>query len=100
MTDRGRERLGLDLADWLRAILAGPPGSAARFVDDPASLSISPRWDAPGRALTLVVHARGRAEAGRCIGRRRGVSDPLEALAQRLNERLGLLIRVQMSEAG
>jgi predicted RNA-binding protein YlqC (UPF0109 family) len=96
MTERERENLGPELG----SILAGPPGSAARFVDDPASLSISPRWDAPGRALTLVVHARGRAETGRCIGRHGAVLDPLEALAQRLNERLGLLIRVRMSEAG
>ena len=98
MTERERESLGLELVAWLGSILAGPPGSAARFVDDPASLSISTRWDAPN-ALTLVVRARGCAEAGRCIGRRRGVSDPLEALAQRLGERLGLFIRIQVIEA-
>lgn len=92
------ETLGRELADWLRAILVGSPGSTARFVEDPASVTIEPRWDAP-HALTLIVRARGCAEAGRCIGRRRGVSDPLEALAQRLGERLGLLIRVRVIEA-
>jgi len=84
MTERNPERLGLELVAWLGSILAGLPGSAARFVDD----------------LTLVVTGRGSAETGRCMGRHSAVLDPLEALAQRLNERLGLLIRVQMSEAG
>ena len=78
MTERERENLGLELVAWLGSILAGPPGSAARFVDDPASLSIQPRWDAP-HALTLVVTARGRAETGRCIGRHGAVRDILEA---------------------
>jgi hypothetical protein len=98
MTQFERERVGLELAGWLSAILAGAPGSAARFVNDPALLSIAPRWDAPS-ALTLVVRARDRAETGRCIGRRRAVRDPVEALAQRLGERLGLRVGIEVVEA-
>jgi len=41
-----REDAGRQLATWLHAILAGASGSAARFVDAPASLSISPRREA------------------------------------------------------
>ena len=94
----GREPdpLGQEFATRLRAILASAPGSAVRFVEDPASLSISPRWDAPS-ALTLLIQARGYSEAGRCIGRRRGVSDHLQALAQRLG---GLLVRLEVREIG
>jgi hypothetical protein len=102
MTEREGENLGLELVAWLGSILAGPPGSAARFVDGPASLSISVRWDAP-HALTLVVRARDRAETERRIARHGAVRDILETLAQRLGEclgeRLALLIRVQVPEA-
>jgi hypothetical protein len=97
MIDCERERLSLELSDWLRTILAGAPGSAARFVDDADAISISPRWDAP-HALTLVVTARGRAETGRYIARRGAVLDPLEA--PRLGERLGLLIRIHVRRPG
>jgi predicted RNA-binding protein YlqC (UPF0109 family) len=98
MTESERQAVGLELASWLHAILAGVAGSAARFVEDASAVAISPRWDAP-HALTLEIRARGH-DVGRIIGRRRGVSDPLAALAQRLGERLGLLIRIQVSEAG
>ena len=98
MTDRESENLGFELAASRGATLACAPGSAARFVDDPASLSMSPRRDAPGRAVTRVVRARDRAETGRYIARRGAVLDPLEA--PRLGERLGLLIRIHVSEAG
>ena len=98
MTELELQRVGDELVTWLRAILAGAPGSAARFVADPAALAVSARWDTAGRAVTLVVVARDRADLGRVVGRRRGVRDPLEALAQRLGERLGLLIRIEIPD--
>ena len=38
MIDCERERLSLELSEWLRTILAGAPGSAARFVPDATCL--------------------------------------------------------------
>jgi hypothetical protein len=34
MTESERQAVGLELASWLHSILAGAPGSAARFVSD------------------------------------------------------------------
>jgi hypothetical protein len=91
-TDDDRASLGLELASSLPAVVR-----MHRHIP-PLGWWISPRWDAAGRAVTLVVLARGHDEAGRCIGRRRGVSDPLEAFAQWLGG--GVPVRLEVWEIG
>jgi predicted RNA-binding protein YlqC (UPF0109 family) len=93
------ERLGLDLAAWLHAVITGGPGFPhAGLVADSSAVSVSPRWDAPDK-LILVVHARP-SEAGRIIGRAGAVSEQILApLARRVGARLGLRVALKVVAA-
>ena len=92
--------LGLELASWLHAVVAGAPGfSGVRLVNDAGSVVIEPRWDGLD-AITLVVRVRGRDEMGRVIGRGGTVVEPaLRPLTRRVGLRLGLRVGIEVVEA-
>lgn len=98
-TVRPRLDLGLELAAWLHATIAGGPGFLhAGLVTDPTAVRVELRWDDSDR-LTLVIRV-SPSEAGRVIGRGGVVSEQiLSPLARRVGARLGLRVSLEVVAA-
>jgi predicted RNA-binding protein YlqC (UPF0109 family) len=93
------EALGLELAAWLLAVIAGDPAFPhAGLVTDPSAVRVEARWEEAGR-LTLCVRVRPD-QAGRVIGRAGIVSEQILApLARRVGARLGLRVALEVAGA-
>lgn len=91
--------VGLELAAWLHAVIAGAPGFPnAGLVTDRSAVRVEPRWEQADK-LTLVVRVRP-SELGRIIGKGGVIAEQiLGPLARRAGARLGLRVGVEVVEA-
>jgi predicted RNA-binding protein YlqC (UPF0109 family) len=91
--------LGLEMAAWLRAVIAG----AAAFpngglVSDASAVRVEPRWEEADR-LTLILHVQP-SEMGRVIGGGGMVVEQiLGPLVRRAGARLGLRVSLEVVAA-